>query len=212
MAFPIDQLPTDVAALLEHLQCPVCIEIKANTRLACEAGHALCAECVSQLKRDKRSCPTCRQALLVKPVVCQPINTLAQALGITAPPPPLLAAAAPAAPDYEAPNHAIAAPEDQRRIDPLVAQAQLRLRLRRGVQNWINKFEHLTNRLNDARRSGLNEPAKRKLRLDLSKAVMKTSQKLAEHAAVLGVPYDGWMPHEVFGLGLDRMGVPLLGN
>ena len=85
MAFPIEQLAPDVAKLFEHLQCPVCLDICADSKMICKAGHLMCGGCLKGLRGGK--CPTCRD-FLIGPVPCQPINSLAQALGITPPPPP----------------------------------------------------------------------------------------------------------------------------
>jgi len=84
MAFPIDALPPDMRALFEHLHCPVCLELKANTKTVCKQGHLLCGGCITGVMsaRLPAKCPTCRQ-FMIGPVPCQPINALAQALGIT---------------------------------------------------------------------------------------------------------------------------------
>jgi len=55
---------TAVEALRESLTCGICLEVMTDPMTVCSQGHVYDLECVSDWKKQKNSCPTCREPLL----------------------------------------------------------------------------------------------------------------------------------------------------
>ena len=52
-------LEFQVAPLLEHLTCPVCMDVMRNTSTTVPCGHNFCGRCIRQALNLKRECPVC---------------------------------------------------------------------------------------------------------------------------------------------------------
>jgi hypothetical protein len=199
-AFPVEHLAPDVAALLENLHCPVCIELTANAHIACESGHMLCVECISNVKRAGGRCPTCRQPLLAKPLVCQPINAVALALGVERAEPANNPHVAPA----PAPPARWRFPVHPPR--PLADLAAERHRQRANIQAWVRKYVKSVQERNGMRGVNHNERDVSKARARCQKAASTLAQKLAQYATAWDAPFDGAMPPPVFNFEYNRDG------
>ena len=198
MAFPIDQLAPDVAALFKHLECPICLDVKADTLTICKSGHVCCKGCFHSMNGNR--CPTCRE-FIIGPVPNQPINALAQALGIV-PEPSVPHPQAPAEPPaFIVP---VPAPVRRQRANPLalplyLAQSPTVRRARNQVQTYIRKF----NRIKEAARDG-NRLTRITLSRDLTKTLNTTGIKLRAFVQVTGgFPFPGRIPED---MGYDAFG------
>ena len=202
MAFPIDQLTPDVAALFKHLECPVCLEVKADTLTICKSGHACCRGCYGAMNGNR--CPTCRE-YVIGPVPNQPVNALAQALGIVSEAPE-----APAPPPQAAAVQRPAQPADMRRRDgrsraPLphhLATSPAVSIVRKQVAYHLNKF----NKIKIMAQVNRNLSHSEVLRLGnrLRKTLDTIGGKLqAFNRLTNGYPYPGVMPDDC---GYDRFG------
>ena len=200
MSFPIDQLAPDVAALFKHLECPVCLDVKADTLTICKSGHVCCSGCFRAMNGNR--CPTCRE-FVIGPVPCQPINSLAQALGIVPEPP----APRPQAAASEDPGLRLRVPVPPRRqranprgLPPHLAQSAIVKRARNQVTFYLRRFnlikrDVLSNR--DQLRIG-------ELGRDLNKTLEAIGTKLRAFVTVTGgYPFPGRMPEDC---GYDAFG------
>ena len=44
-----------------EVECPVCLNILCDPKLAACCGRTICAACIDQIESDKKSCPLCSQ-------------------------------------------------------------------------------------------------------------------------------------------------------
>ena len=189
-----------MVALLDNLNCPVCLEIKADTLIVCKYGHALCKNCAVETKRFNPSCPTCRVPFLSEPVICQPINALASALGIQhsapvgAPVPAVASVPVPVVASVPVPVVAdvpvpVAADIPVSEWPPFRGRQQLRL----SIQSYIRKYKKLSQ---DGLVQRINVARKAAVRLRQFKHVTG------------GIVYDGPMPPAESGFMFGRDGLP----
>lgn len=53
-------LEFQVAPLLEHLTCPVCMEVMRNATITVPCAHTFCGQCIRQALNLKHECPICK--------------------------------------------------------------------------------------------------------------------------------------------------------
>ena len=44
-----------------EVECPVCLNVLCDPKLAACCGHSVCAACIDQIESGKKSCPLCTQ-------------------------------------------------------------------------------------------------------------------------------------------------------
>ena len=172
---------------LKHFSCPVCLQLRHSTRVVCYSGHILCEECLGKIRAGAGAtlgwCPSCRLPLLPNPVACQPINALADALGIEPDPVPLPTLSNSVSAPAAVPAPATAPPTAQRRTS-----------LRRSVQAQIRKCKKIHKEAPSA-----DLPRTDRLwilhYIKIRRAVMSARTKLRVYHRELQVPYDGDLPH-----------------
>jgi hypothetical protein len=62
-------LEFEVAPLLEHLTCPVCMDVMRNATTTVPCAHTFCGKCVRQALNLKHECPMCKAPVQVENLI-----------------------------------------------------------------------------------------------------------------------------------------------